>query len=331
MTRTRKKKVMITVITIMLLLIGTISSYAFYQYNQLFKRIYRPLGEQSNPPLIGVGAASNPVQTSNKAQELEKKKTMKAFTMLLVGIDSRGEEHARSDSMFFAIVNPGKQALALIPITRDIYVEVPGHGMEKMNHAMFYGGVPLLKQTLEGYFGIPIERYVTVDFEGFRRLIDEIGGVEIEVKKRMKYYDPTDGTNINLYKGMQTLDGKKALDYARYRRSNIARDDTDEERSGRQIELMRAIIEQGKEKFSLLQVFTFFDIASEHIKTDLSKEEIEMLVPIYKGFSAEKIQTTSIAGEGKRLPYGNLRLYFYVVDEEEKERIKAYIKEALQP
>lgn len=331
-----KRKWIIIISTIVLLLSGSVISYGYYQYNQLFKRIYSPLDEEYVPPVLGMGSASN--SESNKLnvtpltekKAIEKPKILAPFTMLLIGIDTRGEEQSRSDSMFYAVVNPQKQSLTLIPITRDIYVNVPGHGMEKMNHAMFLGGVPLLKLTLENFMGVPIQRYVTVDFEGFRRMVDEIGGVEIDVKKRMKYRDPTDGTNINLKKGLQRLDGKNALYYARYRKSDIGRDDTDEERSARQIELIKAILQQGKEKFSIFRVFSFMDIAGDHIKTNLNQKEIEQLVPIYKNFSVDQIQSTTIAGVGKRMPYGKYRLYFYVVSEKEKERIKSVINEALK-
>lgn len=324
MRRLSKKKWIMISISAVIVLIGTVGVYAYYEYNQLFNRIYSPLDEETIPLQIGYGSAANPTP-----QQEETPKTIQPFTMLLIGIDTRGEEQSRSDSMFLAAVNPGKQSLTLVPITRDIYVDVPGHGMEKMNHAMFYGGVPLLKKTVENFFDIPIQRYVTVDFEGFKRLVDEIGGVEIDVKKRMKYYDPSDGTNINLKQGLQKLDGENALYYARYRRSHIGRDDTDEERSARQIELIKAIIEQGKDKFSIFRIFSFFDIAGDHIKTDLTKKEIEKLVPMYKSFSPDLINSTTIAGEGKRLPYGNLHLYFYVVSDQEKGRIREFIKDAL--
>lgn len=324
MRRLSKKKWIMISISAVIVLIGTVGVYAYYEYNQLFNRIYSPLDEETIPLHIGYGSATNPTP-----QQEETPKTIQPFTMLLIGIDTRGEEQSRSDSMFLAAVNPSKQSLTLVPITRDIYVDVPGHGMEKMNHAMFYGGVPLLKKTVENFFDIPIQRYVTVDFEGFKRLVDEIGGVEIDVKKRMKYYDPSDGTNINLKQGLQKLDGENALYYARYRRSHIGRDDTDEERSARQIELIKAIIEQGKDKFSIFRIFSFFDIAGDHIKTDLTKKEIEKLVPMYKSFSPDLINSTTIAGEGKRLPYGNLHLYFYVVSDQEKGRIREFIKDAL--
>lgn len=320
------KKIMIALVGIAVI-IALVGLYAYHSYNQLFIRMYEPLEASPPPPLIGNAVAQSDDATAPKQEE---QATISPFTMLLIGIDARGEEHARSDSLFVAVVHPEEQRLSLIPIPRDLYVNVDGHGMEKVNHAMFFGGVPLLKKTLEDYLGIPMQRYITVDFEGFRRIIDEIGGVTVDVKKRMKYTDRADGTNINLQKGVQVLDGKKALDYARYRRSDIARDETDGERTGRQMELIKAILEQGKEKFSIFRILTFMDITGEHVKTDLSKKEIKALVPRYKNFSTDDIQTTGIAGIGKRLPYGNTRLFFYVVTDEEKARIRTYIQEHLQ-
>ncbi len=328
MINATRKRWRLAIVVFIVILIASIGSYAYYVYDQLFTRIYGPLTEEDISPLINIRSTTQPTKSSQKTEVT--KPIMEPFTMLLIGVDSRGERHSRSDSMFLAAVHPEQKRLALIPIPRDLYVLVQGRGMEKVNHAMFYGGVPLLKQTIEDYFNIPIQRYVTIDFEGFRKIIDEIGGIQIDVKKRMRYYDPADGTNINLKKGVQILDGEDALHYARYRRSNIARDDTDEERSARQIELIKAIIEQGKEKASIFRVFSFLDIAGDHIKTNFTKKEIETLLPIYRSFSNEQIETTAIVGEGTRLPYGKLNLFFYVVSEEEKERVLTYIQHILQ-
>lgn len=328
MNGSRIKKWLVLTLTALLLLIGSVGGYAYYKYQQLFERIYEPLQEDESvtnpqpspmfykPPII--------IDNPNPSTILD------PFTMLLVGVDTRGEKNSRSDSMFLAVINPERKSLSFIPIPRDMYVQVENHGAEKLNHTMFYGGISLLKKTIEQTFDIHIHRYMTVDFEGFKRLVDEIGGVEIEVKKRMKYTDPTDDTYIDLKKGLQILDGEKALHYARYRKSDIGRDDSDEERSERQYELIKAIIEQGKEKVSIFNIFSFLEIVGDHVKTDLTKDEIQLLVMTYRDFSPEKIEKTTIKGVDKRLPYGEYLLYFYIVDDDEITRVREYIEEKLK-
>jgi LCP family protein required for cell wall assembly len=328
MVGAKKKKWLLIIFTGIALLSLSVVAYAMYQYNQLFNRIYHPLEEEPEQLPIGTGSAANPNLHSTPNQE-EQKEVLKPFTLLVMGIDSRGEEHSRSDTMLYTVVNPNSQKVAIVPIVRDIRVEIPGHGMQKMNHSMFLGGVPLVKKTVENFVGIPVQRYITVDFEGFKRVIDEIGGIRINVKKRMKYTDPTDETYIDLKKGWQTLNGQNALYYARYRKSDIGRDDTDEERSDRQIEVIKAVFEQGKDKLSVFNIFSLMNIAGDHIKTDLSKKEIEMLIKNFHHFSADQVISTHIAGEGKRYPYGKYRLYFLDVNDAERQRIKEFLKNAL--
>lgn len=328
MNGARMKKWIVLTFSAIFLVLGSVGGYAYYKYQQLFQRIYEPLQEENttNSSYIPKTLSSPPILSQNPGPS----NIVEPFTMLLVGVDTRGEENSRSDSMLLAVINPDRKSLSLIPIPRDMYVQVENHGAEKLNHTMFYGGIPLLKKTIEQTFGIHIHRYMTVDFEGFKRLVDEIGGVEIEVKKRMKYTDPTDDTFIDLKKGVQVLDGEKALYYARYRKSDFGRDDSDEERSERQIELIKAIIEQGKDKVSVFKIFSFFDIAGDHIKTDLTKDEIQLLLLTYRDFSPDQIEKTTIQGVDKRLPYGKYLLYFYLVDDEEIARIREFIEERLK-
>ncbi|WP_028987791.1 LCP family protein [Thermicanus aegyptius] len=312
-------------VPILLLLISL--AYGMYQYKHLFDRIYdegsenRQMSLVPEPPPIGVGNAVK------KGEERSRK--LRPFTLLILGIDSRGEAKARSDTMMIAAINPILHKVTLLSIPRDTRIKTIKYGHEKINHTMFLGGVPLVEDTLESFLGISIDRYITIDFEGFRRLIDALGGIEVDVKKRMKYRDPSDGTDINLKPGKQRLNGKEALDYARYRKSDIGRDDSDFERIARQQQVMRALLKKAEKNLTLFNLSDLMDILGDHVKTDLTQEELERLAHDYQENKIIKLENITLSGKDRFLPYKGHILYFFVVEAGERERVRNLLKNAL--
>lgn len=143
-------------------------------------------------------------------------------TILMVGCDAReGETTSRSDTMMLAFINGDTGTVSLLSIPRDCYVQIAGYSTKtKINHSFSYGGINLTMDTIEYFLGIKIDDYVLVDFQGFIDLVDALDGVEINVDQRMINYDEA----INLNPGQQTLDGKQALGYCRFR---LGQDGTD--------------------------------------------------------------------------------------------------------
>ncbi len=319
-----KKGLMIIVSIITLILLGTLI-FGAYKYYNLFHRIYDPIPDTGNiQSEQGSSAISTGKETQNKDSE------PKPFSILLLGVDARDDEIARSDTIIFSTVNPSTKKITLLSIPRDTLVTIPERGDDKINHAIVYGGIPLVKSTVENFLQIPVDHYLTIDFEAFRRIVDTLDGIEINVEKRMRYIDPTDGTNIDLRPGLQVLDGKNALDYARYRKSNIGPNDSDFARIDRQHEVIKAVIDKTKNNLSIFTLFKFVDIMGDHIKTDISRNQIEDMLKIYRSFSSEDLEILSLAGEDKVLPYGEYKLYFYVIDDQEVTRVNEILKKSLQ-
>lgn len=315
------KGVLITFILLVLLGAGVVG-YGAYKYKDMVKRWHAPWNENNND--LTTEQDGKDGTPSSEKEEIE------PFTMLILGVDSRGENQSRSDTIMLATVNPQKEEVLLFSIPRDTYALIPGYGYDKFNHSMFYGGPKLVKETVEAFFDIPVDYYVTVDFEGFRRAIDELGGIEIDVKKRMVYYDPTDGTSIDLHPGLQVLDGKNALDYARYRKSSIGPADSDFDRIERQHEVISALIDKGTEISSIFKVFSLMDIVGDHVKTNLSEQDIRGLYSVFRDFSSERLRKESLNGTNQRMESHGLELWFYVIDEAEKNRIHDLILSYLE-
>ncbi len=313
------KKIIAIIITVIASLLAAFILFNLYKYLHLYNSIYEPIPNQD---LI--------VEPAPTTSEEEDENKIDPFTLLILGIDARGKNITRSDTMILSVINPSTHKLTLLSIPRDTYAKIPKYGNDKINHAIVYGGVALSEATLENFLGVPIDHYVTVDFESFRQIVDQIGGIEIDVKKRMRYYDPTDGTDINLHPGLQLLDGENALDYARYRKSSIGKGDSDFDRMDRQHEVIKALTDKVKDNLSIGMIYDMMDIIGDHLKTDLTHTQIIEMYKTFNNFSSEDIEEISLEGEGKRMPYGEYELYFYVVSEDEKDRVKELLEDALE-
>lgn len=140
--------------------------------------------------------------------------------IMVVGVDPRENDAGRGDTLFLAVVNTKEKRGEILSIPRDTRVAMEGKGYDKICHAYAFGGEPLTQRTVEALLGTPVDYYLIADMQAFAWAVDAIGGVDIEVEKRMYYEDPWDengGLVIDLYPGRQHLDGAKAMAYVRYR------------------------------------------------------------------------------------------------------------------
>ncbi|MBM7110713.1 LCP family protein [Brevibacillus laterosporus] len=191
--------------------------------------------------------------------------------ILLMGVDKREmrpHELPRSDSMMLVSIDPQKKTYDLFSIMRDTLVRIPGHGKTRVNEALAYGGPELAMETVSDFVGQPVHYYLITDFEGFKSLIDAVGGVEIDVEKNMRYHDPTDKGkyDINLKKGLQHLDGEKALQYARFRHDATS----DYTRTERQRKLLSALATELKSTTTIFQIPKILDSVQPYIQTNLA-------------------------------------------------------------
>ena len=142
------------------------------------------------------------------------------INIMVLGVDHRQDDVGRSDTLFVATVDTKTKNVSVLSIPRDTRVKIPGHSYDKINHAYAFGGRKLSQEVVEDLLGIPIDYYVKIDTKAFERIIDAIGGIDINVDKRMYYEDPYDdngGLVIDIRPGEQHMDGSKAIQYVRYR------------------------------------------------------------------------------------------------------------------
>lgn len=225
--------------------------------------------------------------------------------ILLLGIDRREGEHGpwRTDTMIVATVDPKTKSAAMLTIPRDLYVPIPapGAGENRINTANFYGdqtnypggGPALAKKTIEYNFAIPIHYYVLIDFNGFRKIIDALGGIDVNVPQAID--DPEYPTedygvmHLQIPAGMQHMDGDMALKYARTRHT-----DSDFGRSQRQMQVVLAARDKALKINALAQAPQLLQQMQDTVETDMTPEQMLALAPIAAQVRSDNIKTRSI-------------------------------------
>jgi LCP family protein required for cell wall assembly len=225
--------------------------------------------------------------------------------ILLIGIG--GDKHISgdlSDSIVIISVNPIDKEAAILSIPRDLYLEIPGYGSARINAAHAYGeqeeypggGPALLKKTVSETFGIPIHYYVRADFEGFRKAINIVGGVDVEVEEAI--YDVAYPGQRSSYQpfileaGQQHLDGETALKYARSRQTS-----SDFDRSKRQQKILLALKDKALSLSTVtnpVKVNSLLQSVGSNIKTDLNINEIIKLTTLAKEVDSSKILSVGL-------------------------------------
>ena len=207
--------------------------------------------------------------------------------VLLVGVDGIDfdEKYQRSDSMIIATLDSNKEKVKLTSLYRDTLVYIPGYGEEKMNLAFSLGGPELVMETIKYNFDVNIEKYIMINFAGFEAIIDQIGGVEIDVKEYQlhelnKYIgQATGGGDCPVEKaGLQILNGKQALSYARIRKGV----GDDYERTERQREVLFKVAE----KLQKTDVIKYFSIANKML--DYLGTNIEIMDGLNMAYTISK-------------------------------------------
>ena len=273
------QKVVLSLVMVLVILIGTVLGF----YKHIKNKIY-----VKKEPSI-----------SNNDSEF---KEVEGITnVLLIGVDARDlDEPCRSDSMIIATLDNNNKKVKLTSLFRDTLVDIPGHGEAKLNSAYMLGGPELLMKTVKETYNVNIDKYIIINFWGFETIVDYIGGIEVDVKDYQleelnKYIgESTGGNDCPVEKtGIQTLNGKQALSYARIR-YNVG---DEYERTDRQREVIFKVIEklQNTKPSKYLGVM---NTMLEYIKTNIDPlEALNMAYTIYKfpSLDVEQLQIPLVA------------------------------------
>jgi polyisoprenyl-teichoic acid--peptidoglycan teichoic acid transferase len=273
----RKRKKRWWVFYSIVIIILSVITYTIYEYNAGKKAALENLDRTDEQIQI-----SKEYEDEFQGVEDGLEKT----NVLILGVDSRGEENSRTDTIMIGQYDPDKHTAKLVSIMRDSYVNIPGYGYNRINAAFFYGGPELLRQTIQQTFGIDIEYYAIVDFQGFVHVVDTVApdGIEVDVEKYMDH-----NIDVVLQPGVQKLNGKELLGYARFRHDR----DGDFGRIERQQKVMRLLKDEIVSFTGVLKLPRMVGTIQPYIDTNMKTSKI---ISLGKDFilNPAEIETLSI-------------------------------------
>ncbi|WP_273484628.1 LCP family protein [Desulforamulus ruminis] len=255
--------------------------------------------------IFGVGyvLANQFIFDRNVASELfepdseEKAKMDKRLNFLLMGIDAReGETNTRTDTLILVSVDKEHNRIAMLSLPRDTRVRIPGHGYDKINAANVYGGPELVMEVVSDMVGMDIDNYLMTNVRGFRDIVDTLGGVTLDVEKRMYHYDPYDEPDlrkIDLQPGLQKLDGNKALQYVRFRSDALG----DVARTERQQKFLKALAKEMVQPSTITKIPRLVPTINKYLKTNLSLTEMVALARAGQDLSNVEMVTQTMPGK----------------------------------
>ena len=296
-----------------LLLVGGLLAYLI----PILLAVYRVYGEVFVTPVPRPTVVINPQGTPELVLEtpepheptptpLPSWDGTERINILLLGVDTTPERVAqgdppRSDTMILVSIDPVTKQVGMLPIPRDLLVTIPGYGDDKINAAYAYGaqseftGPGLVRATIEYNFGIPIHYFAEVDFQGFIKIVDTLGGVTVDVPAPIKDDEhPAEGFNYTrLYfpTGLQHMDGRTALRYVRTRH-----DDNDLARGARQQQVLKALRQQAIQLELITRVAELIDELGGTVRTDLRPRDVLALARLGVEIEDKDIHSYSLQG-----------------------------------
>lgn len=259
-----------------------------------------------------------------------------SLNILVLGIDRRpdgGDQNA--DVVILARVDLATKRVAAVSIPRDLLVEIPGYGQDKINSAYNYGvqanpddpaaGVALVRDTVEDAFGVPIDDYVMVDFDGFEAVVDAVGGIDITVPEAIRdanYPAADNGTKpVEFAAGPQHMNGKRALEYARIRMP-----DSDDQRRERQFQVLMALFEKGQGIGSIARANDIILAVGDSVQTSFPLEEQLALARVALVTNRANIQLSTIEQPMIQPGYTDAGAWVYLGDPAE---VRAFVQKQL--
>lgn len=239
------------------------------------------------------------------------------FSVLMLGVDEREGDKGRSDTIIVLTVNPNTNSVKMLSIPRDTRTEIVGKGTEdKINHAYAFGGVPMSMDTVEKFLNIPIDYYIQINMEGFKDIVDAVGGVKVQ--------NELDFTieGMHFSKGDLTLNGAQALSYSRMRHDDPRGDFG---RQSRQRQIIQAVINEGMSLSSLTNFSDIFTVLGKNIRTNLTFDQMVDIQKNYKE-AGKNIEQMEISETGTMIN----KIYYGLVSPEEKQRVQTELRHQLE-
>lgn len=250
------------------------------------------------------GTIAPPQQTAVSLDTQEYRRTH----ILFLGIDDKRDSASRTDTILLVAADPNTGSAGILSIPRDTRVYIPERDRwDRINAVHAYGGPQLTVKTVENFLGVDIDYYIETDFAGFSRIIDTLGGVEIDVDTDMFYVDTAQDLYIDIKAGRQVLDGETALQYVRYRDrlGDVALVNPHYEvydgRVERQRKFLMAVIDEILQPSSLLKLPRLLGQVWDAVETNIPWTTALKLAFAANRFTMDKVETAILPGTSERI------------------------------
>jgi len=295
------KRILIIIISNFVLLLTGLAVYIFILLEQIPSSDVNDLAMIDDPQIVKSEEPQNipPEKTAPaevKQEEIGMPKSPTVINVLLLGLDeNKNGNRGRTDTIMIASMNRDQGELKLTSLMRDLYLPIPGQRDNRINAAYVFGGTSLVMQTINENFDMDLEAYVIIDFQSFERIVDLIGGIPIDISPEEFRVLQSD-IQIEGY-GVQTLNGRQALAYARIR--NLGRGDFD--RVDRQQIVLTKVFER-LSTISFLRLPGILSTILPYLNTNLSALEIVSLGTSILALENKEIQRFKLPVENTYNP-----------------------------
>lgn len=238
------------------------------------------------------------------------------FVMLLIGVDRRPGDRGRADALLAAAINPDARSTLIVSIPRDTRTTLAGLPQprtDKINHAYAYGGAESTVATAEQFLGVPVSRYIQADMDGFRHMVDLLGGVQVDNGSAFDY------EGFSFGKGPLHMSGEEALAYVRMRKDDPR---GDLGRGDRQKAVLGSLARAALRPEKIGKWPELLESLADHMKTDMTFADWKALLFNYRK-AAEQVETEQIAGSGRTME----GIYYFIVSDQEQARISRKLAE----
>lgn len=239
--------------------------------------------------------------------------------ILIVGVDSNGKnadpfKGTRSDTMILVNLDPAGHSINAISIPRDSKVYLANDfGVQKINAAHALGGIDLTIKTVEDTLGIKVNKYVVVNNDGVKKLVDALGGVPVYIEKDMYYNDYSGDLHINLSKGLHVLNGEQVEGYLRFRKDGLG----DIGRTSRQQWFVKAVLEKLQSPSVIPKIPEVLNIASTYVKTNLSLYEMSHIAAALRNINMSDVEFATLPGAPSKKGY----ISYWILDPEKTQEV----------
>ena len=216
--------------------------------------------------------------------------------------------------MILVNLDPRSHSINAISIPRDSKVYLAGdYGVQKINAAHALGGIDLTLKTVEDTLGIKVDKYVLVNNEGVKKLVDALGGVPVYIEKDMYYNDNAGKLHINLSKGLHVLNGEQVEGYLRFRKDGLG----DIGRTSRQQWFVKAVLEKVQSPSAIPKIPEVLNIASTYVRTNLSLYEMSHIAAALRNIDMNDVEFATLPGAPSKKGY----ISYWILDPEKTQEV----------